>query len=88
VFVGKDRQFNRRFAQMYSHYLVEPVACSPGAGLEKGQVENQVGTLRQRLFTPRPRVTTLDELNAWLRAEVLTWAQGALHPERRDLRGC
>ena len=85
VFVGKDRQFNRRFAQMCSHYLVEPVACSPGAGWEKGQVENQVGTLRQRLFTPRPRVTTLDELNAWLRSEVVTWAQGALHPERRDL---
>jgi transposase len=32
VFIGKDRQFNRRFAQMCSHYLVEPVACSPGAG--------------------------------------------------------
>ena len=85
VFVGKDRQFNRRFAQMCSHYLVEPVACSPGAGWEKGQVENQVGTLRQRLFTPRPRVTTLDELNARLRTEVVTWAQGAMHPERRDL---
>ena len=70
---------------MCSHYLVEPVACSPGAGWEKGQVENQVGTLRQRLFTPRPRVATLDELNAWLRSEVVTWAQGALHPERRDL---
>ena len=81
VFIGKDRQFNRRFAQMCSHYLVEPVACSPGAGWEKGQV----GTLRQRLFTPRPRVTTLDELNAWLRSEVVTWAQGAMHPERRDL---
>ena len=85
VFVGKDRQFNRRFAQMCSHYLVEPVACSPGAGWEKGQVENQVGTLRQRLFTPRPRVGTLDELNAWLRTEVVTWAQGSMHPERRDL---
>ena len=35
VFVGKDRQFNRRFAQMCSHYLVEPVACSPGAGGER-----------------------------------------------------
>ena len=27
----------------------------------------------------------LDELNAWLRTEVVTWAQGAMHPERRDL---
>ncbi|MER9801921.1 IS21 family transposase, partial [Mesorhizobium sp. M0142] len=28
VFVGKDRQYNRRFLQMCSHYLVQPVACT------------------------------------------------------------
>jgi transposase len=38
VFVGKDRQYNRRFLQMCSHHLVEPVACTPAAGWEKGQV--------------------------------------------------
>ncbi len=32
VFVGKERAFNRRFAQMCAHYLVEPVACTPAAG--------------------------------------------------------
>jgi transposase len=52
VFVGKDRQFNRRFLQMCGHYLVEPTACTPASGWEKGQVENQVGNLRERLFTP------------------------------------
>jgi transposase len=41
VLVGKDRQFNRRFLQMCGHYLVEPTACTPAAGWEKGQVENQ-----------------------------------------------
>ena len=49
VLVGKDRQFNRRFLQMCGHYLIEPVACTPAAGWEKGQVE--------RFFTPRLRVT-------------------------------
>src|SRR6266853_4090083 len=43
IFVGKDRLYNRRFLQMCSHYLVEPVACTPASGWEKGQVENQVG---------------------------------------------
>ena len=43
IFVGKDRQYNRRFLQMCSHHLVEPVACTPASGWEKGQVENQVG---------------------------------------------
>ena len=56
IFVGKDRQYNRRFLQMCSHHLVEPVACTPASGWEKGQVENQVGLVRERFFTPRLRV--------------------------------
>ncbi len=48
VFIGKDRHFNRRFLRMCGHYLVEPTACTPAAGWEKGQVENQVGLVRER----------------------------------------
>lgn len=40
IFVGKERAYNRRFLQMCSHYLVDPVACTPASGWEKGQVEN------------------------------------------------
>lgn len=40
IFVGKARQHNRRFLQMCSHHSIEPVACTPAAGWEKGQVEN------------------------------------------------
>jgi transposase len=49
IFVRKDRQYNRRFLQMCSHHLVEPVACTPASGWEKGQVENQVGLVRELL---------------------------------------
>ena len=66
VFIGKDRQFNRRFLRMCGHYLVEPVACTPAAGWEKGQVENQVGNIRERLFVPRLRIASYAQLNAWL----------------------
>ena len=45
---------------------MEPIACTPAAGWEKGQVENQVGLVRERFFTPRLRVTSYEELNAWL----------------------
>jgi transposase len=79
VFVGKDRQFNRRFLQMCGHYLVEPTACTPASGWEKGQVENQVGNLRERLFTPRLRVTSYDELNAWLLDRCVTYAKANRH---------
>ena len=46
IFVGRERAYNRRFLQMCSHYLVDPVACNPASGWEKGQVENQVGLSR------------------------------------------
>src|ERR1700758_3640121 len=81
VFVGKDRQYNRRFLQMCSHYLVEPVACTPAAGWEKGQVENQVGLGRERFFTPRLRFTSYDELNAWLTDKCIAYAKAPPHPE-------
>ena len=36
VFVGKERQYNRRFLQMCSHYWVDPVACTPASGWGSG----------------------------------------------------
>ena len=84
IYVGKERQFNRRFLQMMSHYLVEPVACTPGAGWEKGQVENQVGNLRERLFVPRPRFKTLADLNGWLLDECVRYAREQAHPQLTD----
>ena len=62
VFVGKKRDYNRRFQEMCTHYLVDPVACTPGAGWEKGQVERQVGDVRGRLFVPSPRGRSYAEI--------------------------
>jgi len=84
VFVGKDRAYNRRFLQMCGHYLVEPVACTPASGWEKGQVENQVGLVRERFFTPRLRVKSYDEMNAWLLDKCVAYAKVHKHPELAD----
>src|ERR1700691_4730228 len=84
VFVGKDRQYNRRFLQMCAHHLVDPVACTPAAGWEKGQVENQVRLVRERFFTPRLRFKSYDELNAWLMDKCIAWAKAHGHPERPE----
>ena len=81
IFVGKERAYNRRFQQMCSHYLVDPVACTPASGWEKGQVENQVGTIRERLFSPRVRVKNMDELNDWLVDQCVAKAKIQPHPE-------
>lgn len=84
VFVGKERKFNRRFLQLCNHYLVEPVACTPAAGWMKGQVENQVGFVRERFFTPRLRFASDEELNAWLEERCREYARTHRHPELRD----
>ena len=84
IFVGRERAYNRRFLQMCSHYLVDPVACTPASGWEKGQVENQVGLVRERFFTPRLRVKSYEELNAWLLDRCVAYAKAHPHPEQRE----
>ena len=84
ILVGKERTYNRRFLQMCGHYLIDPVACTPASGWEKGQVENQVGLVRERFFTPRLRVTSYEELNALLLDKVIAYARAHRHPEFRD----
>ena len=75
IYHGKDRQFNRRFLTMANHYLFEPVACTPASGWEKGQVENQVGNVREWLFTPLARFANFADLNSWLAVRCTELAQ-------------
>jgi transposase len=89
VYVGKERQFNRRFLTLANHYLFEPVACTPASGWEKGQVENQVGNVREWLFTPLVRFASFAELNDWLAIRCRELAQRS-HPtqSQRTIAAC
>jgi hypothetical protein len=69
---------------MCSHCLVEPTACTPAMGWEKGQVENQVGNAREHLFTPRLHFANYAELNAWLEPRCLAQVRTSAHPEHGD----
>lgn len=80
---SKDRVFHPRFLALMNHYVMEPIACTPASGWEKGQIENQVQHIRQWLFTPKLDFEDLDALNAWLslRCDEL----GARpHPDQKD----
>ena len=83
IFSGKERKCNRRFLCLANHYLFEPVACTPASGWEKGQVENQVGNVREWLFTPLARFASLAELNDWLAQRCRALAQ-RLHPTQSE----
>lgn len=89
VFTGKERKFNRRFLCLANHYLFEPVACTPASGWEKGQVENQVGNIREWLFTPLARFASFNDLNEWLAIRCQQLAQRS-HPtqSQRTIADC
>lgn len=59
---------SRLFSQFRMHYRCASRYCNPYSGNEKGSVENAVGFLRRNLLVPEPRVSTMGELNAALRA--------------------
>jgi transposase len=81
---GKEREYNKRFLQLASHYLFEVCACTPSAGWEKGQVENQVNSVRTRVFTPMLKFATLSELNAHLEEQMIAYAHNSPHPEYKE----
>ena len=56
------------------------MACTPGAGWEKGQVEKQVADVRGRLFVPIPRGRSYAEINAWLMDRCIEEAKKQMHP--------
>jgi transposase len=84
ILKGKERNFNNRFTQLCSHYLYEPIGCTPAAGWEKGQVENQVGVARRRFFTPQLKVKDFRELNKILKEQCVAWAKTHKHPTQSD----
>lgn len=85
VYRGKDRDFNRRFLQMQNHYLIEPIACTPAAGWEKGQIENQVDNIRQWLFVPRLKFPDFEALNTYLQQRCQKLADERKHPDQSSL---
>ena len=84
ILIGKDRILNETFAQMASHYLFIPIACTPASGWEKGQVEKQVGDSRRNFFTPIIKGETFAEINAQLQTQSIDWASTHQHPEFHD----
>jgi len=87
ILVERDRAYNRRLLRMCSHHLVEPVACTPTSGWEKGRVENQARLVRERFFAPRLRVRSYEELNALLLDQCMSHARANRHPEQRERPG-
>jgi transposase len=77
---GKQRQVNKRFYAMVSHYLFEPEFCNPASGWEKGQIEKAVQDARHGLWYDPPPFKSLIELNQWLQEQCQGLWQETAHP--------
>jgi hypothetical protein len=81
IFVGRDRQYKRASCK-----CVRTISStlSPARRRQAGRkvrLENQVGLVRERFFTPRLRFKTYDDLNAWLMDRRIAYAKAHPHPE-------
>ena len=83
MFVGKERQYNRRFLEMCAHHLVDPVACTPASGGRRAKWRTRsawCASASSRQF----RVRSYDELNVWPLDKCIAYAKAHAHPERPD----
>ena len=68
ILKGRKRQEQRTFLEMRGHYIFDSHFCAPGAGHEKGGVENGVGYVQRQFMSPLPEVASFAELNQHLLA--------------------
>jgi transposase len=66
-----ERELQREFLRLESHFLFAHRFCRVGRGNEKGHVENLVGYGRRNFMVPVPAVSSFDELNTHLGASCL-----------------
>lgn len=84
ILKGGEREWTPVFEKLCCHYRVDPVACSPARGNEKGRVERQVSTDRQQFFTPLLQAESLSELNDILLSRVSAYNNTHKHPDYKD----
>ena len=65
---GYQREETSRFIAFRSHWKFQSEFCNPAEALEKGGVENEVGTFRRNHWVPVPKAGDLSDLNAQLLA--------------------
>lgn len=71
ILAGHSRREQAAFSHFKSIYAFAAVFANPGAGWEKGSVENLVGFARRSFLVPIPRHPDLAALNAVLREACL-----------------
>jgi transposase len=80
--VGAERQLNKRFEALVSHYLYEPCFARVGEGHDKGGVESRGKAIRLQHLAPVPRGESLTAI-----AQMLITDLERAFAERCNLEG-
>ncbi len=70
VLKGSDRVETNRFAAFRAEWPLKVEYCAPSSGWEKGSVERGVEYVRGLAFRPLPKFATMEDLNAFIVAEL------------------
>lgn len=84
ILIGTDRKWNPRFERMCAHYRVEPTACTPAAGWEKGRVERRIQLDQKRHLTPMLRGEDISDINAQLQSHIITYSKNTPHATLKE----
>ena len=85
IFIGKDRQYNRRFLQMGSHSPRRAGRLHAGVRLgEAARSRTRSGSCASASSRRGCCSRGYNELNAWLLDKCIAWAKAHAHPERPD----
>ncbi|GGJ81447.1 transposase [Anoxybacillus voinovskiensis] len=76
------RQLTELFQRFQLHYGFRAEFCNRGAGHEKGNVENKVGTIRRNWFVPHPVMTSWEQINEVMKQKAEK-EMGVLHYEKK-----
>jgi transposase len=85
VLKGKNRKEQESFIKFRSYYNFSPRFCNPGSGHEKGGVEGMVGYVRRNYMVPIPQAESLDEVNAKLFKDCLSYGQHKLQGREKTV---
>jgi len=80
--MGAERQLNKRFEALVSHYLYEPCFARVGEGHDKGGVESRGKAIRLQHLAPVPRGESLNAI-----AQALLTGLGQAFAEQRNMEG-
>jgi transposase len=85
VLLGAEREEQENFVALRSHYLFESHYCTPGAGHEKGRVEDGVGYVQRNFLSPLPRIDSFSQLNEYLLAQCFKNDQRQLEGQNQSV---